>query len=117
MFRLKEQFKEAKMRTLRLRRWIAAAVVVFAALAFSVIPAAADWNDGPDVGPGTGGNGTTALDTGGILPGTDSPDTGDDPGTLRGVNRNPQGKGIAEERSGFSFLISIAKTVVYSFWK
>ena len=72
---------------------------------------------GPDVGPGTGGNGTATLDTGGILQGTDSPDTGDDPGTLRGVNRNPQGKEIAEKRSGFSFLISIAKTVVRSFWK
>ena len=105
------------METLRLRHWIAATVVVFAALAFSVIPAAAGWTDDPDVGPGTGGDGTTTLDTGGILQETVSPDSGNDPGSLRGVDLNSHREGIAEERSGFSFLISIAKTVVRSFWK
>ena len=105
------------METLKLRHWIATTVVVFAALAFSVIPAAADWNDGPDVDPASGGNGTTTLDTGGILQRTDSPDTGNDPGSLRGVDPNSHGEGIAEERSGLSFLISIAKAVVRSFWR
>ena len=105
------------METLKLRHWIATTVVVFAALAFSVIPAAADWSDGPDVDPINGGNGTTPLDSGGILQGTDPPDTGNDPGSLRGIDPDSHRERITEDRSGLSFLISITKAVVRSFWK
>ena len=105
------------METLRLPHWIGTMVVVFAVFAFSVVPATADWNDGPDVDPDSGGEETAILDTGGTLQGTGSPVTRNDPGSLRGVDRNSYGEWIAEERSGFSFLISFVKAVVRSFWE